>query len=640
MPRAGRLLLNVVAPAALLLAVIALQWASLSLPRHEPAVRENAAGASESLATASPSHVAAALPPVDASADDELMETLSVPLAMTPRPTSAQVTMLPCVELIDDAVLQRFAARYLEVACTCNATSLNCTSPPAHRPLLEGYVHAVIPVRWRARELSWSFADVRLVHANGSHRAPPEASALAAAVVATGLAVRPRAGGLLLKLTATTAPVPLSLTCDSALAKRDFSRPPRPCCMPLWRAAAATDDSSAPSSRWWTTLSQVAAQCHGLGATPRYIVVGSPHFGGGAQQFHQALQQRGWARTDVAEDADLALASCVRLLDKQVWRMLEAPGRLLSAAPGERAVVLKRALLRAVKTSQLAKACDYTSLMPQSFLVAEKDECARFLQAAAQSDATGATWFLKSALESFGRGIRVANTSQALAAVRDCAGSPPRFFVQRGVERIVKLDGRRTQGRAYVFASSYEPLTLWYFDGYFNVAAAEGDSREALVTNLGSNQKSRRLPCRDAYAALNLSSADTARVRARVKEAFLTVVLALPLVRRAGSFTLLGVDFLLDETLGVKVLEANCNCELFNDAAKFGQERVDISAALVRAMLDAVVVTNLAPEQWRQMLASVPNDFARGEAELLYSEAVKPAWSFLGGAQASCYPSA
>ena len=39
--------------------------------------------------------------------------------------------------------------------------------------------------------------------------------------------------------------------------------------------------------------------------------------------------------------------------------------------------------------------------------------------------------------------------------------------------------------------------------------------------------------------------------------------------------------------MNVHVLEANCNCELFNNPQKFGIERVETSTILVREMMDA-----------------------------------------------------
>jgi len=170
------------------------------------------------------------------------------------------------------------------------------------------------------------------------------------------------------------------------------------------------------------------------------------------------------------------------------------------------------------------------------------------------------------------------------------------------VNDLLLHNGRATQGRAYLVISSYAPLTAWFFDGYFNVAAerADVDAKEAHVTNLNSNQASRRLRTDEVLKAALVSGAPARRgrtdtpieadrdvVHRRIREAFLQAFYALAHwgERRPGSFSLLGIDFLIDRSLSVSLLESNCNCELFDDAARYGQERADISVGLVKRTL-------------------------------------------------------
>jgi len=222
------------------------------------------------------------------------------------------------------------------------------------------------------------------------------------------------------------------------------------------------------------------------------------------------------------------------------------------------------------------------------------------------------------------------------------------FFVQRGVPDLLLYNGRVTQGRAYLVVTSYAPLTAWYFDGYINVAAvsvqAEGAAdKEAHVTNMDSNQNSRRLPTEELLTSLNLSVLDQDVIRKRIREAFLQVFLSLTagMEKRPGSFSLYGVDFLVDSKHKVRVLESNCNCELFTNAVKFGNERVNISKTLVSQMMHAVVVTNMAPDSFKDLIERNLHMDAAAAAgpsslELLYTEAVKPAWSLVP--VDACYP--
>ena len=107
--------------------------------------------------------------------------------------------------------------------------------------------------------------------------------------------------------------------------------------------------------------------------------------------------------------------------------------------------------------------------------------------------------------------------------------------------------------------------------------------------------------------------------------------------------------------MGVHVLEANCNCELFNNAKKFGRERVETSTILVREMMDAVFATNWDKEGFRKKILEDP-DFAellrdsseqilsevprktKWDFELLYTEAVTPAWTYVPVGKGHCYP--
>ena len=430
---------------------------------------------------------------------------------------------------------------------------------------------------------------------------------------------------VVLVLTASAAPVALGLKRGASVPSNGWQEPSRACCAP-------------PSSRGETlgaALARLAVNCTTASrASPHYALSGSPHFGGGTTQLVHALERRGWVRTYASSSAELLLTACH---SGPKWDTLS--GVLVSATPGENSAVNKRALIRAVRNRASQLGCDYVRVVPESFLLSEKRECEQFLDAARASEAS-VKWFLKSPLDSFGRGVTVATPQEAMNSVHGCKHTDAnRIFAQRGVDSL-ELDGRRTQGRAYLFVSAYQPFTVFFKDGYFNVAGAEGDSKEAMVTNLGSNQRSLRYAHDAFFNYLNISKADAALVRARIKEAFLTMFLSLDITRRARSFTLFGVDFIVDKSLGVRILEANCNCELFADPKKFGRERVEISTHLVRAMIDAVLVTNLAQTHFADLLqqrSPALADAVEGEADLLYSEAVEPPWTF--AQLLKCYPS-
>jgi len=227
----------------------------------------------------------------------------------------------------------------------------------------------------------------------------------------------------------------------------------------------------------------------------------------------------------------------------------------------------------------------------------------------------------------------------------------------------MKHQGRTSQGRAYFLISSYDPVTVWLFMGYFNIAAdpvvedqpsnattpsGVSSKKSAHVTNTRENQASPRLLFHQFLAG---KSRDELRViKKHIKEAALTAFMALrpKLGRNKGSYTMFGFDYLVQEDLNVKVLETNCNCELFINKDKHGLARTTISTNLVDGMFDIVLASNLSPKAFSLLLTrfiqkegsrmrdddeSLSLDDAqhpiRRSWELLYSEAVKPAYSVM-----------
>lgn len=65
----------------------------------------------------------------------------------------------------------------------------------------------------------------------------------------------------------------------------------------------------------------------------------------------------------------------------------------------------------------------------------------------------------------------------------------------------------------------------------------------------------------------------------------------------------------------MRVLETNCNCELFNNVEKFGVERVSVTTNVVRGMFDAVLAANLDPEGFSRLLRDAPVNTTRPPSE-------------------------
>ena len=166
-----------------------------------------------------------------------------------------------------------------------------------------------------------------------------------------------------------------------------------------------------------------------------------------------------------------------------------------------------------------------------------------------------------------------------------------------------------------------------------------------------TNQKSLRLLL--AQLLEGRPKKDLITVKRNIKQAALTAFLALRprLGKPKPSFSIFGFDFLVQNDLNVKVLETNCNCELFINEEHHGKQRVAISTHLVTGAMDIVIASKLNPPAFKSLLESyvkentdngdrfrsdeesVGTDLSKSEPhkswELLYSEAVEPTFSIM-----------
>ena len=159
----------------------------------------------------------------------------------------------------------------------------------------------------------------------------------------------------------------------------------------------------------------------------------------------------------------------------------------------------------------------------------------------------------------------------------------------------------------------------------------------------------------------------TTRVLIR-RSLFAFLSLKQTLAPATGSFTLFGLDAVIDTDLNAHVMETNCNFQLFSNMEEDGVERLLVSKRLVFGMMDAVVATNWHAEEFKKLLeddasknsvevrggpgydlkTSVGDDFTW---ELLYSESTTSGgrggggdklnaepWSFIKIGEGKCYP--
>jgi len=518
-------------------------------------------------------------------------------------------------------------------------------------------------------------------------------------------------------------------------------------CLQLARRRWAESLSPRPSNAYNRLAEEISALSDASACltTKKYLLLGRYHFIGGNILFDSYLQTRNWTKVDMdipltkgnfsmfdalPRDLVIVFAACKRVLPV-LYLHRRIP--LISMAPNERLNVLKIPFFRSIQnlftargTSPL-RGCDYRRFHPESYLIETADQCRVVANTVLSKSRPDQVWFIKTAMESFGDGISVVTTDKALREdfdPRRCTEtfSPnrvggrlhPEFLIQRKVDGIRLVNGRNTQGRAYFLISSYQPLTVWFFMGYFNVAGApiskttsagiqddgkeekghdgeddafqgqvngrriesistgetsqrktkqdddDEDLKAVHVTNLRTNQDSKRLLFPEFMEGRPRSELEA--LNRDIKIAALTAFFALQpkLKANKGSFSLFGFDFLVqDNPSGIKVLETNCNCELFADETAFGSERVMLSRALVENMMDIVLAGNLNPEGFQSLLRAylssgnnadelrrAPDEFFRTDAasskggrsswELLYTDIVQPPFVFANVSELYC----
>ena len=180
---------------------------------------------------------------------------------------------------------------------------------------------------------------------------------------------------------------------------------------------------------------------------------------------------------------------------------------------------------------------------------------------------------------------------------------------------------------------------------YIADIAAERAKARAAATN-ATALAAAAPPTPDPASADGEAPFTYAVLRHRQKELALQALVSLRpyLEGRRGAFTLFGYDTVWDNrTLTPVILEANCNCELFDDAEGHPL-RSNISSRLVPQMIDAVVASSWHPAAFAEAVdRAVAGGGAKGRGgglELVYTDATTPPFTYVPLGAGECYPHA
>jgi hypothetical protein len=357
-----------------------------------------------------------------------------------------------------------------------------------------------------------------------------------------------------------------------------------------------------------------------------FTIVGVPHFAGGRDLIRKDFQQRNMTELDFADSAggaDIFSISCNDLRNRNVnFARRRANSVVVTGAQDERSLLVKRGFYWSIKRASASHGAScYMRVIPETFMTEKWSECMSLLSRL-QSDLAAninTMWFLKTKMESFGRGVDTMTSINLIKRLNDCKpqNDSINFLVQRGIPNVIKIGNKVTQGRVYVVIPRFFPLTVFFFDGYVNVALFPNST----ITNSVSNRTPRLLP-RDLFHALNLSPKQLATVRNNVKIAILRAILALKPrlleVETSSSFAIWGLDLIYyrsgassssfnNDNIMVSILEINCNAELFAREDKSGLVRARVSRNLVHKTHDLILAAHFARNKFDSILTEVVN---------------------------------
>jgi hypothetical protein len=357
-------------------------------------------------------------------------------------------------------------------------------------------------------------------------------------------------------------------------------------------------------------------------------IIGKPHFYGGKNVIQADLLQRGFKLMEHLPGRNdphymrpqWIIVSCRDLgtsMDDETW--FNKPNRIISASIRERANVLKRPFYWAIKAAAKKYGCptSYTHIIPETYMLEFQPECQLFLQLLHNNTQyINSTWFLKTRLESFGRGVQIITSNEiistSLVTLKDCNNNRIEhkidFLAQRSlVNQALRINGKVIQSRSYLIIARYFPLLVFFMDGYVNVAPSESLS----ITNAHGNSSPRLMPF-ELYQYLQLhhefSQQDILKLRTRMKFTIFRALWAvkdrLNLKRSVGSYSIFGVDIIFhsmktiintaaplpnSKMLKIAILELNCNAELFNRVDIFGLTRVRTTHDLIHNVHDLIL---------------------------------------------------
>jgi len=331
----------------------------------------------------------------------------------------------------------------------------------------------------------------------------------------------------------------------------------------------------------------------------------------------ETLEARGWRRLPF--EAGFSSRFDLKWVEQRakIDYRRHLPGQLVNHIPNNDVITSKARFLDTMRAHTEATGVNFP-YHPVSFAT-ERGSAEKLAALAAAEQDPLAAWALKPSRGLGGSGIEIL---RGPAALRERLFPPPRdlalepaasrsqptegWVVQKYIENPLLLAGRKFDMRAYCIVARTTPH-LWFFrPGYCKVALEPYNAEDLAdrLSHLTNACVQKTHPAyRESLRGQHIWSEEEAEaefiasgrhsgekgtfwpgIHEQMKRALATVFEASSslLERRAGYFDLLGVDFMLDDQLGLHLLEMNSNPAIWFD-----------SSATLRALVPDLIATTL-----------------------------------------------
>lgn len=303
----------------------------------------------------------------------------------------------------------------------------------------------------------------------------------------------------------------------------------------------------------------------------------------------RSLKKLGWTETKDLKEADLVLKGQPRIAFRQLrkgkmyYDMVSALGRIGSK---------KKTQLATLRNHVKKYGCTFESLhiQPLSFDMNRPSDCNKFFK----NEDKGKMWVIKSCKNgegSKGQGIEVIDDlSKKREEFGECIPNAMNYVAQEYIEKPLLVQGSKFDMRVYLYVASTSPYIVFFNPGYIRRSLADYKPKSTKKDDVLTNY----------HVQMNREDFDPSKAMWSFKDfiqylkdtelcvACGDIEISLAKIsrlvfdsgreyykRHAGSFQIVGLDFMMDEYLNVMFIEGNVSPGMGSHKLKWKSNLMD-----------------------------------------------------------------